>query len=200
MRSLFQSVALAACVLTFSASMLVRAEDTKDPPSESPTTKVDKAKAAKEAAKERAEKAKAEAKEKLKKKQRDKILQTLGSQKEGNFLVALEEESPTRVTGVNIAHQQSRDDAADEILEFLEGGDGQVRRSYQVLARFEANDRGKTFAGNHQKRLQDYMNVRLKDPSFTKDPCYSDLVGNRVGSINQGLSDGTIIRYVPFKK
>jgi hypothetical protein len=150
-------------------------------------------------AKERAEKAKQAAREKAMKSLRAKILPAFGPQQEGHFLFALEELSGPKVTSVTIRHQEGRDSAVDEAVEFLIDANKQVRRSFQVIARLEATEIGSQRAQAHQAKLQGFVDVRLRDVIFSRDACYSDIAPGSMRSINQGLAEGTVVRYLPFR-
>jgi hypothetical protein len=135
------------------------------------------------------------AKESLKK----KLLKQLGTKTDGHFLYALEEVVGNKVTAVTIEFKDNRDAAADAMAEHLAGGDKKTRRSCQLIARLEPTDAGSKLAKNHQKKLQDFVAVRLKDPVFSRDPCFSDLAPSSGKSLNEKFADGTAVRYLPLR-
>jgi hypothetical protein len=146
----------------------------------------------------KAEKARREKLEKAKAAYKKKLLKSLGDKEEGHFLFVLEEAVPQRVVGVTAVAKEGRDAAADEIAGFMVAAD-KTRRSFQVLARFEANDAGAKLVKAHQEKLQGFINVRLQDRVFSLDNCYSDLDPADGKSINQKVAEGTCVIYRPFR-
>lgn len=159
----------------------------------------EKAEQAKAAAKERADKAKEAAREKAKKPIREKALMSLGPQKEGYFLIALEEVAGLKVNGVTIALCEGRDATGEEIANFLIDAGRQVRRSVQFISRFDVTEKNKQRAEAHRAKLQHFVGVRLSEPVFSTKGCYSELESGDKRSINEKLADGTIVRYDPFR-
>lgn len=74
-----------------------------------------------------------------------------------------------------------------------------TRRTYQILAVFPETPLGKKLAKGHQKKLQGFVNAKLKDTVFSQVACYSDLSRQSTKSINQLIREGLCVKYYPFR-
>lgn len=73
------------------------------------------------------------------------MLKQLGKT-DGHFLLALEETKGAKIKGITFDVVKGPEAAAERVAEWVQGGNKQVKRSFQFVARLEATDSGKTLA------------------------------------------------------
>lgn len=126
------------------------------------------------------------------------LVKQLANRPDGYVVLALEEISlANHSLAVAISVSKGREAVADNLTAFWFNGNP-TRRSYQILAWFNDSEMSKQVAEAHQRQLAGFISNRMQDAVFDLAPCYSDLQPNSGISINQGIADGTVIRYVPF--
>jgi len=134
--------------------------------------------------------------DKAKESLRKKVLKQLGKT-DGHFLLALEETKGAKIEGITFDVVKGPEAAAERVAEWTQGGGKQTKRTFQFVARLEPSDAGKTLANNHKKKLQQFIDTRMKDAIFSRDPCYSDLSPSSGKSLNQKMAEGIAVRYLP---
>lgn len=127
---------------------------------------------------------------------KNSLLKQWKGQKEGYFLLALEQASGR--LDIRFTVCEGVEAAAEEAANFMhQGGPPQCR--YQLVAWFPEGGQGKAFVQTHKARLEKAIALRLKDPVFDRSPCYSDLNPSSGKSINQKVAEGTCVIYRPFR-
>ena len=130
---------------------------------------------------------------------RQRAAKALGDKADGHFVYALETMTGGGATAVTVARTEGRAAAVDEIVDFLTWPESNARRSFQMIARFEADDRGAGLARKHHDNLKGLIADRLKRAALNRDAVTSDLEPRSDRTLAQRLADGTCVRYYPLR-
>jgi hypothetical protein len=104
-----------------------------------------------------------------------------------------------KATAATVSLTAGRAAAVDEIVEFLMWPLKDTRRTFQVIVRFDPDDRGAGLARRHLEKLRGLVADRLKRAVLNRDTVYSDLEPKSDKTLAQRIADGTCVRYYPLR-